>query len=315
MRFSPVLKLAIAVVAAGTVIAACIGGNNGGGPSVGCTGGDVQIVVTLPLFADFACAIGGDNVTVTALVPADADPRTFEPLPEKAAAIVSADLVLYNGLDLDQPSLEFVFANASGRTQIIGYAIALPSPTAEPPSGGEFPTTAQQAGDNPHLWLDVDVARQYIESTEDSLGIVDPSNIPEYQERARELNAEFKALDEEIAETLQAIPAERRQIVSLHDSFPHFARAYGFEVLGFTAASPQETATQEGLDALAQALKDAGVPAVFAERGYDATALEQIADETGVLLCSLYSDRIDAEADGYIEMMRANAEELVRCLS
>ncbi len=314
MRFPPILKLAIAVVAAGTVFAACSGGNNGGGPTVGCTGGDVQVVTTLPLFADFACAIGGDNVTVTALVPADADPRTFEPLAEMAEAIASADLVLYNGLNLDQPSLEFVFDNATGRTQIIGYAVALPSPTTERPSGGELPTTAQQAGDNPHLWLDVGVARQYVESTGDSLEIVDPGNIPQYRERERELNAELEALEEEIAATLQAIPADRRQIVSLHDSFPHFARAYGFEILGFTTASPQETAAQEELDALAQAVKDAGVPAVFAERGYDATALEQIADQTGVLLCSLYSDRIDAEADSYIKIMRANAEELVRCL-
>lgn len=314
MRSAHILKLAMPVVALATVVAACFG-NSGGGPSVGCTGaGDVEIVVTLPLFADFACAIGGDNVTVTALVPPDADPRTFEPLPEKAESIRSADLVLYNGLNLDQPSLEFIFSNASGRTQIIGYAIALPSPTTEPPSGGEYPTTAQEAGDNPHLWLDVGIARQYVESTEDSLEIVDPGNIPQYRERARALMAELEALDEEIEAALQAIPAERRQIVSLHDSFPHFARAYGFEVLGFTATSPQETATQEELDALAQALKDAGVPAVFAERGYDATALEQIADDTGVLLCSLYSDRIDAEADSYIEIMRANAEELVRCL-
>lgn len=311
MRFGKALWFALpaAFVA---FIAACSGGDDS--PSVGCTGGDTQVVVTLPLFADFACTIGGDEVTVTALVPFDADPHTFQPPDDQADLIRTADLVLYNGLGLDQPSLEFVFSHASGRTQIIGYAIAIPSPTAERPGAGEFPTTAQEAGDNPYLWLDVNVARVFADSTQDSLAIVDGANMRAYRERADEMKAELDELEEEIEASLSVIPAERRLIASLYDSFPHFARAFGFEVLGFTASSPQETPTQADLEALAQAVEEAGVPAVFAERGYDATPLEEIADQTGVQVCSLYSDRIDADADSYAEIMGANADELVRCL-
>ena len=299
------------LISVALIIAAC---GNDDAPEVGCSGGDINVVTSLPLFAEWACIIGGDNVTVTPLVPEGADPRTYEPTSDQSAAIDQAHLVLYNGLGLDQPSLDFVYSHATGRIQIIGYAIALPSPTAEQPADGVTPITADEAGDNPMMWLDVDTALKYISSTRDSLQIADPEGLSYYQDNASAYMAELQDLDRDLRQAVESVPRERRGLGTLYDTFPHFARAYGLQVLGFTAATPQDAPEQGDLDALIQTLTETGVPAVFADRGYDASALEQVATGAGVELCFLYSDQFDDEADTYIEMMEANAEELQRCL-
>jgi ABC-type Zn uptake system ZnuABC Zn-binding protein ZnuA len=302
------LLLVLAVIAA-----ACSSGDDDDDAVAGCSGGHINVVTTLPLFAEWACKIGGDKVNVTALVPQDTDPRSFQPPEEDAKLITDAHLVLYNGLGFDQPSLDFVYSHASGRTQVIGYATALDSPTTLQPEGAER-ITAEEAGDNPLMWLDADTALDYIASTRDSLEIADSDGIPYYDANYEELRADFLDLQQEVVQALQTIPQERRKLVTLYNTFPHFARAYGFELLGFVSETPQETPTQEELDALAQTIRDAGVPAVFADRGYDSSALDMIASQAAVQVCHLYSDRPDDEADTYVEMMRANAEEVARCL-
>jgi ABC-type Zn uptake system ZnuABC Zn-binding protein ZnuA len=311
-RLLPVQPLGVGLLLAIIVGAAC-GGNSGDSAQAGCSGGHINVVTTLPLFADWACQIGGERVNVKVLVSGDADPRTFQPPEADARAIEEAHLVIYNGLGIDQAAVDFILSHASGRTQVIGYATALDSPTTPQPEGAER-VTAEEAGDNPLMWLDIDTALDYIASTRDSLEIVDPDGIRYYDANYEELRADFQELQQEVIQTLQAVPQERRKLVTLYDTFPHFARAYGFEVLGFVSETPQETATQEELDVLAQTIGDSGVPAVFADRGYDSSALDMIASQAALQVCHLYSDRLDEEADTYVEMMRADAEEVARCL-
>ena len=283
----------------------------GGGPDVGCSGGPVRVVVTLPVFADFACRVGGDRVTVTALIPPDADPHTFAPEDEAASEIKAANLILYNGLALEQPATDFILHHARGTAQLIAYAGSVPSPSAPQQAP---PITAQAAGDNPHLWLDVEAAKVYVDATRDSLEIVDPDGTAEYRQRTDAYLAELTALAQEIEQAVGSIPDTQRRLVTSHDSFPHFARRSGMEVLGFLALTAEDTPTQGQLDALVDKAVDAGLGAVFADRGPDSSVMEQIAVRAGAALCSLYSDQVDEAADTYIEMMRANAQELVRCL-
>jgi ABC-type Zn uptake system ZnuABC Zn-binding protein ZnuA len=301
----------LALMISAFVLAACSDADE---PEAGCSGGDIHVVTTLPLFAEWACEIGGDNVTVTPLVPRGADPRVYQPTSDQSPLIDEAQLVLYNGLGLDQPSLDFVYSHATGRIQIIGYSIALPSPTAEQPADSVTPITADEAGDNPMMWLDIETALNYISSTRDSLQIADPDSISYYQDNAQAYSARLRDLDRDMRQAVEAIPRERRGLGTLYDTFPHLARAYGLQVLGFTAATPQDTPAQDDLDALVQSLAETGVPAVFADRGYDPAPLQQVATAAGVELCFLYSDQFDSDADTFIEMMEANAEQLERCL-
>ncbi len=309
MKIAARAKLLLAMVPLAATLAAACGG---GGPDVGCSGGPVRVVVTLPVFADFACRVGGDRVTVTALIPADADPHTFAPQDEAATEIKAANLILFNGLGLEQPATDFILQQARGTAQLINYAGSVPSPSAPQQ---QPPITAQAAGDNPHLWLDVEAAKVYVDATRDSLEIVDPDGIQEYRQRADAYKDELTLLSRDVAQEVGSIPETHRKLVTSHDSFSHFAQRFGLEVLGFVAPTPGETPTQSQLDALVAKIQSEGVPAIFADRGPDAGTMEQTAKRAGVVLCSLYSDQVDGDADTYIEMMRANAQELVRCLT
>lgn len=276
----------------------------------------IKVVVSLPLFADFVQEIGGERVEVFSLLPPGSDPHTFEPTPQDVQRLSQADLILYNGLGLEQPLLDVIFENARRGAQIIAYARALPSPTAEQPPPTEYPVTAEAAGDNPHLWLDLQMAKLYVQSTEDSLEIVDGPGAPIYRENAAAYLEELDALHQEISANIQSIPAERRKLVTTHDAFPHFARYLGLELVAFVTPGPGHEPSPRDVADLVQAIEEEGLPAVFAEPQVEAQGriLRQAAEDAGVRVCTLYSDSLDKRVRTYIEMMRFNVDELVRCL-
>lgn len=308
-RFKGIWRVLPLILLAALLGSACA---DGGQPGAG----RVKVVVSLPLFADFVQEIGGDRIEVVSLLPPGADPHTFEPTPKDVQKISQADLILYNGLGLEEHLLDIIFENARRGAQVIGYARALPSPTAEQPAPPEFPITAEAAKDNPHLWLDLQMAKLYVQSTEDSLEIVDTEGTLFYRENSAAYLAELEALDAELQERVVAIPQERRKLVTTHDAFPHFARYLGLELVAFVAASPGQEPSPQDLADLVRAIEEEEVPAVFVEPQVEAQGqlLRQAAEEAGVQVCTLYSDSLDNRVRSYIEMMRFNVEELVRCL-
>lgn len=288
-------------------------GDDDDNPQIGCTGGTFDVTVTLPMFAEFACTVGGDNVNVRSLMPLEADPHSYVP-PESAAELVSkAKLILYAGLELDEPLRQYIFTHGRGSAQLIAYAKSITSPTVEQPPEDQPRIDAQQAGDNPYLWLDPELAIGYIDVTRDSLEIVDAENIPEYRAAMDEYVQRIRDLQVEMTEDLSVIPGENRMLFTLHDSVFHFARRFGFEVLGHLT-DPGAVPAATDIEAAVQAVRDSGVPAIFTEVGYESSVMQQVADEAEVELCALYTDRADADAHTYGDMMRANAEELARCL-
>ncbi|MEX2390957.1 MAG: metal ABC transporter substrate-binding protein [Dehalococcoidia bacterium] len=301
----------LSIVAAGFLVSACSGDDDA--PEIGCEGGVYEVTVTLPMFAEFACGVGGEFVTVKALLPLDADPHSYAP-PEADAELVSkAKLVLYAGLELDAPARDFILTHGRGSAQLIAYSKSITSPTAEQPPSDQPRIDAEKAGDNPYLWMDPQLALGYIDTTRDSLEIIDEEHFAEYRAATADYMERITELQNEITNELVAIPGENRKFVTLHNSMVHFARRFGFEVTGFLT-EPGETASGQDIQGLAAAVQQAAVPAVFTERGYDAAQMQQVADAAGVELCSLYTDRLDTTAKTYIEMMEANLAEIVRCL-
>jgi zinc transport system substrate-binding protein len=300
------------LILAGLLVAACSGGDDDDADP-GCSGGFIEVTVTLPMFSEFACSIGGEYVNVQTLMPLEGDPHSYVPPEEDSELISDARLVLYAGLDTDKPLQDYIFMHGRGSAQLIGYTRSITSPTAEQPPQDQPEIDAEEAGDNPYLWLDPQVAAEYIDATRDSLQIVDSDHNPEYREAAERYIQRLGELQAEIVGDLQAIPSEKRKLITLHNSMEHLARRFGFEVTGFLTA-PGETPSEAEIAALAETVEEAGVPAIFTEVGYDTAAMQQVAAAAGVELCSLYTDRADAKAYKYEDIMRANAEELSRCL-
>jgi len=258
----------------------------------------VNVVVSLAIFADFVRQVGGDRVDVSTLIPAGADPHTYEPGPSRVAELTNADLVIANGLGLEATLEDVIEENTPSSAISVELAEGLPL-----------------IDNNPHLWLDVQNAIAYLERIRDALAEIDPAGAETYRANTDSYLAELQALDEEVAAAIDSIPSEKRKLVTFHDAFPYLAHRYGLELVGVVVASPGKEPSAKDVANLVEAIAAEDVPAVFKEPQLNARILELAADDAGVEVCTLYSGALDKKVNTYVKLMRFNAKELVRCLA
>jgi manganese/iron transport system substrate-binding protein len=257
----------------------------------------VKVVVSLAIFADFARQVGSDRVDVSTLIPAGADPHTYEPTPGRVVRLTEADVVIVNGLELERPLEDALKENIPSSAVLVELAEGLPV-----------------IDKNPHLWLDAQNAIAYVERIRDALVEIEPAGAQTYRSNADSYLAELRMLDEEVAAAIDSIPSERRKLVTFHDAFPYMAQRYGLEVVGVVVASPGKEPSAKDVANLVEAIAAENVPAVFKEPQLNARILELAADDAGVEVCTLYSGTLDKKVDTYVKLMRFNAKELARCL-
>jgi ABC-type Zn uptake system ZnuABC Zn-binding protein ZnuA len=272
-------------------------------PAVDHSASPFKIVVSLPIFADMAREIVGDQAQITTLVPPGADPHTYVPTDDLAQAVKEAQIIFYNGNGLEPPAQQFIEAHETRPLLTINFTHNIPSPGSQP---GSF-IYAEQVGDNPHLFLDPQLATIYPETVAGSMVIKDGQNAAYYNARFQAYKQKLDALDTEISRKLGNIPAQNRGLlVTYHNSLIWFAKHYGLGVAG--------TVVDNGADGLAQVLTSQHPPAVFTETGYDTAVLKQLAQTAGVPVCHLETDSIAEAGTTYIQMMERNADEIARCL-
>lgn len=288
-----------AVVVLGLAASACGGGDGG-------DSGKVQVVTTLPLFADFVREVGGDRVEVTSLVPAGADPHTFEPSPSDVKKVAEADIAFANGLDLEPAAIRLIEANLPDGAPFVLLANELGPVAKLPPI--EDP--------DPHLWMEPTPAKRYVEVVRDALKEVDAAGTDTYDANAAEYLATLTATFDDISRIVESVPVENRKLVTTHDAFGRFALAFGLQIVAVVVHGPGQEPSPEDVADLARAIEEQNVPAVFREPQLDSEGrvLEQAAKDAGVRVCKLYSDSLDDKVTSYIELMRFNADEIARCL-
>ena len=294
-----------AVVMVGLLAVACGGGGDGGPASATGDNGPstVRVVTTLPVFADFVREAGGDRVEVFAVLPDGVNSGLQELPPEDIERISRADLILYSGLDLETTAEDLLFEHKSRGSHIISYARDIV---------GEI--SALEAQDNAYFWLDPILAVTYMDTTWDSLAIVDGEAASTYQANGDRYKEQLRSLHEEIEEKVGSIPLENRKLVTFHDSFFHLAKRYGLQFVRLAIPVSTQEPSPLRVEEWADLIRELGVPAVFTERGFTSELLNQAARRADVEVCTLYSDALDDEVTTYIEMMSFNADELVRCL-
>ena len=266
----------------------------------------IRIATTLPVFGEFARDAGLQNVEVIALVPAGADPHTYQFTPADLERMKGIDFFFVNGLGLDSHLQEVIEANRDESAFVIPFA-----PNIRSPQGGE--TTAEEAGDNAHLWLDPTLAYVYPEIVADELIIYDGVRSRFYTDNFSASRERLLGLQVEVQAIIDSIPAERRKLVVQHDSFDHFARRFGLTSAGYLSESAASTPGGDDIARTAQLVREQQVPAVFAEFGYDSAAMREVSSQAGVPLCTLYADIIEP-GQTYSDLMLANAREISRCL-
>jgi ABC-type Zn uptake system ZnuABC Zn-binding protein ZnuA len=268
----------------------------------------IRVAVTLPIFEDLALQAGPGNAEVISLIPAGADPHTYELTDADLARMAGIDFFFLNGLGLDSRLQDDIEQNRDERAYVIPFA-----PNMRSPQGGG--QTAEQAGDNAHLWLDPTFAAIYTEIVADEFIIYDGIRTDFYTSSFTGFRDRMLSFQEELKAELEAVPADRRTLVTMHDSFAHFARRFEFTVAGFGSAQPSGSLPETGIERLATLVREQQVPAVFAEFGYESSAMAEVAARAGVPLCTLYTDILGGDVTGYEEMMRANVREIIRCLA
>lgn len=240
--------------------------------------GTVQVVTTVSPITNIVQNVGGELVTVTGIVPEGTNSHTFEPAPSDARAMAEADVVFMNGLHLEEPTRELADANAREGVEIVGLGDRTIGPD-EYIYDFSFP---REAGDpNPHLWTNPLYAKRYAEIVKDKLAELDPEFADLYQQNYEAFAERLDELDAAAREATETVPPENRKLLTYHDSFPYFAREYGWDVIGaiqpsdFAEPTPQEVAN------LIDQVRAEQVPAIFGSEVFPSPVLEQIASEAG----------------------------------
>ncbi len=304
----PLAVLGLTVV---LVLAACGGGS---APGARGTNGDspaanaLAVVTTTTVFADIARNVGGDLVNVTGLVPKGGDVHTFEPSPADIQTVSRAKLLVMNGLGLDD-WLQKTITNASASgTPLLKLGVDLPGVELLP---GEDPSTQ-----NPHLWMDVKYGQLYVDRIAGSLKSLDPAHAAQYDNRAASYKTRLDALDASVRSRIATIPAANRKLVTFHDAFPYYARAYGITIVGVAVQAPGQDPSAGYTAQLITAIRDAGVKAIFSEAQFPTKLVDQLGAETGATVVSnLYDDSLgDDPVTSYEAVVSWDTDQLVAAL-
>ena len=261
-------------------------------------GGSPQVLATTTILADMAKQVAGDRLTLGSIVPAGVHVEEYQPRPDDAKRMADARLVITNGLDLDT-WVEPLLRNTKEGTPVVVVS--------------EGPT---EIDENPHMWFDPSLARRHVDAIRDALIALDPQGRDAYTTRARAYDEELVKLDAELRAKLAVIPKERRKLVTSHDQFPYFAKAYDFEVVGFAQPEPGKPPSAGELAELIEAVKAAKAPAIFSEAGVSPQLAETVARETGAkVVTDLPTDSLmDAPANTYVGYMRVLVDKIVAAL-
>lgn len=290
------------------LLLACVG-LSACGDETSSAGDRVSIVATTTQLADFTRNVVSDRAEVTQLLRPNVDPHDFEPTPSDATAIAEADLVVENGIGLDEWLGDLIDnAGVAPRRIVATDGLAVRPGDEESPDG------------DPHVWLDPRNAIAMVRAIADAMSAADPEGARVYRANANRYVAEIEGLDIDLQRQIGRIAAPDRTIVTDHDAFGYFTSRYGIRVAGTvipSLATGAEPAAKD-VDALIDTIRREKVRAVFAEGGLDPALARSIADEAGATLGEpLYGDSLaePAEPAGtYLGMMRANMDAIVTAL-
>jgi len=283
----------------------------GGAPNASATAPNdtYRVITTTSVFADLAKMALGDAAYIESIVPAGIDVHTFQPSPSDVEKIQSADLIIANGLGLDGWIGSLIEASGKGDVDTL-----LLSGGLDQESGWVYLSNAETSGAlDPHIWLDPKGGILYVQRIADRVS----RDAPDLATRIAVSSAygvnSIAAVDQDLAAEFAAIELSRRKIVTMHDAFGYFARAYDIEIVGVAVAAPGQDPSAQEIRALIDAIRAAGVTALFSEVQLPSKVLDQIAAETGTtVLQDLYSDALGAApADSYLGLMRTNADAIL----
>jgi ABC-type Zn uptake system ZnuABC Zn-binding protein ZnuA len=331
-QLRPSISHSLIILLATVLLAGC-GAGAGSSPSSGSS--TVRVVATTTVLADLVHQIGRDRVDVQSLVPLGGEAHTFDPKPSDARRITNANLLVMNGLGLDDWLDKLVDdAGARGVPRVV-LAKDLPgvkyleapaeeaagSPGSRGGSGYEQSGSSASApaveSANPHLWMNVAYTRKYVERIAQALAGVAPGDAATFRANAAAFDGRLQQLDTFVRDNLAALPAANRRVVSEHDAFPYFADAYGIQIVDVVITVPGQEPSAADVARVIDAIRASHVKAVLSEMQFSAELTRRIASEAGATVVDdLYTDALGpAPVDTYEAMMRWDTDRLLKALT
>lgn len=282
----------------------------------------VPVVASFSIIGDLVNQVGGDQVEVALLVGPDIDMHSFQPSPTDSRKLADARLVVTNGLGLEGWADRLVKASGYRGAQLVASKGVKPLAAHE---HGEHEKHDGHKGEahghgasDPHAWQDVGNVKKYVANIRDALIAIDPDHQSDYRKNAERYLNELDALDRDIRAAVATIPPDRRRVITTHDAFNYFEKAYGIEFLAAQGVSGDSEPSARDIARLIRQIRKEKVAALFFENVAGERLLERIAAETSARLGgTLYSDALSAPggpAATYLDLMRHNIKTIAAAL-
>ena len=267
-----------------------------------------RVVTTFTIIAEMAQNVAGDKATVTSITKPGAEIHGYEPTPGDIVKAQKADLILWNGLNLERWFEKF-FRN------IRNVPSAVLTEGIEPIGIEEGPYLGKP---NPHAWMSLQNAVIYVENIRKALVKLDPANEAAYTANATAYLAQFKAIEDRVAAKIQRVPEAQRWLVTSEGAFPYLARSLGLKQLFLWAVNADQQGTPQQVQKVIDSVRANKIPVVFSESTVSAKPARQIAAETGARYGGvLYVDSL-SDAKGpvptYLRLLEHDVETVVKGL-
>lgn len=320
----------IALVVALAVAACSSGGASTGLPSAGDTTGTsvgwqdeltggpdkLDVATTVAPISSIARNIGGTRIRLHGLIPDATNSHTFEPAPSDAKVLANADLIVVNGLHLEQPTIELAEASKRADTPI---KLLADNTISREEWLFDFSFPESEGDPNPHLWMNVQYALHYAELLRDWFSQADAGNKDYYAANFDAFKLRLDQLDGMIKQGVASVPEKNRKLLTYHDSWAYWAREYGFKVIGAVQASDFSDPSPQEVAQLIDQVKAEQVPAVFGSEVFPSPVLEQIARESGAkFVDALRDDEPPGEQNApehtYLGMLKKDMQIMIEAL-
>ena len=275
----------------------------------------VQVVATNSIIYDITKNVAGDLADIHSIVPIGQDPHEYEPLPQDVQKIHDADLIFYNGINLEN-------AEDAWFTKMVKNAGKVADKDYFAVSDGVdviyLEGENEKGKEDPHAWLNIENGVIYAKNIAKQLIAKDPEHKDTYQKNLDKYVAELDKLDKDAKERLAKIPEEKKLIVTSEGCFKYFSKAYGVPSAYIWEINTEEEGTPEQTTRLVEILKKSKVPSLFVESSVDDRPMKTVSQESGKPIYStIFTDSIadkGKDGDSYLSMMKWNLTKIIEGL-
>ena len=276
----------------------------------------LKVATTVAPITSIVENIGGDRIQLEGMVPEGVNSHIFEPQPSLARVLADADLIIANGLFLEEPTLKLAEANKKEDTPIL--LLGDRAITREQWQF-DFSFPESEGHPNPHLWPDPTLGLKYAELAQEQMASLDPDNADYYKENLEAFRQRINSMDAAIRQSVATIPPENRRLVTYHDSWAYFALSYGMEVIGAVQPSDFAEPSAREVAEIIDQVKELSLPAVFGSEEFPSDVLETIAREGNTTFVDQLADDDLPGAPGdpdhsYLGLMRQNMRIMIPAL-